>query len=269
MDDQLMLSVVERHVFDGQLGDALASWTNRMEDQIVQVMGLQWREADKARGRAKGQRFVTKPALGGPGSQHPRGSMVTVAWRSAAGWLLAIQHALGSPAQGLAKASIRAKWRLQNHHWNFPKTSKHSEAFLSWLQEVRGSDFTNRDVVAQRRLTAKLVATAAAIHDDRRAQAAWHTWIRDGPARGLGRQHRLSRITCGWIPSAAMLVGEPTDQARSNLLDGDEGDQIQEDLDGVLLGVSCMPQSSQQAVDAEAAKWTTEWQAGAQCYAWR
>ena len=31
---------------------------------------------------------------------------------------------------------------------------------------------------------------------------AWTKWIHEGPAAGLRRQHRFSRIADGWIPTA-------------------------------------------------------------------
>ena len=155
-----------------------------MEDQLVSVMGLEGKEAKKAKGRAQGPRFVMKPALGPPGSQHPRCSVITTAWRSASGWLLAVQRGLGSPALGLSKAADRARWRIRHHRWKFDRPSKHSLAFERWMRQVNGSDLNDRQVVAHLRSTASIVATQATEHDDRRARAAWLSWVRDGPARG-------------------------------------------------------------------------------------
>ena len=261
-DDDL-LQFVSSHVADGQLEEALAVWTGCMEDQLIQVLGLEGCEASRARGRANGPRFVIKPALGPSCSQHPRCSYITTAWRSAAGWLLIVQRALGPSQSGSARAASRAKWRLANHRWEFPNTSKHSTAFLQWMREVRGSDLTRSSIVARHRLTATAVAAKATRHDEKRAQAAWHTWIRDGPSKGLGRQHRLSRVAGGWVPSEIATLerdGGDSDPGKA----WDDGDEVQEDGRGTpIRGDISVPQSSQQAVDTQAAKWAKEWNVGA------
>lgn len=267
LQDAELVQAVGTLVSEGRLDSPLATWTCRMEDQIVAVMGLEGKEADKAKHRAQGPRFVIKPALGPPGSKQPRCSVITTAWRSAAGWLLAVQRALGSPERGLAKAADRARWRLQHHHWKFVRTSKHVSAFLRWMGEVRRADLNDRRAVAQLLSTASIVADKATEHDDRRAQASWLSRSRDGPARGLGRQHRLSRVAEGWIPSAlgagSVSSCDQPDTQQAVAHQG-EADAIREDGDGRLDGAEVsIPQSSQQAVDAEAEKWKQEWQVGA------
>ena len=35
-----------------------------------------------------------------------------------------------------------------------------------------------------------------------KSRAAWLSWLKEGPARGLSRQHKMSRMALGWVPSA-------------------------------------------------------------------
>ena len=49
---------------------------------------------------------------------------------------------------------------------------------------------------------------------------AWTKWIHEGPAAGLRRQHRFTRVADGWTPTA---------KSTGTLADVDENDEI--DLD--------------------------------------
>ena len=42
----------------GEIAGAMACWFDRVEDQVIQIMGLEGRAADKARGRAEGGQMV-------------------------------------------------------------------------------------------------------------------------------------------------------------------------------------------------------------------
>eukprot|EP00973_Karenia_brevis_P068016 9461997-Karenia_brevis.AAC.1 len=50
------------------------------------------------------------------------------------------------------------------------------------------------------RVTSK-IATAAKAHDVHKFNASWKSWLSEGPSRGIGRQHRMSRTSVGWIAS--------------------------------------------------------------------
>ena len=82
---------------------------------------------------------------------------------------------------------------------------------------------------------------------------AWLSWLPNGPAAGLGRLHRLSRVSACWIPS---IVGRVRDF------------DYAEDHDPVLGSVGmaesfCVddqsqPLHNQLAVEEEALKWAIE-----------
>eukprot|EP00973_Karenia_brevis_P086513 11998076-Karenia_brevis.AAC.1 len=108
---------------------------------------------------------------------------------------------------------------------------------------------------------ADAIAKRAAKHDDHKAHAAWMSWIREGPAQGLRRQHRMSRVAHGWIPSA---VGKVADVKPMDTEIVDPQDSIIEDEHGKIgNGILEAPLSSQDVLDIEADKWATEWLASA------
>eukprot|EP00973_Karenia_brevis_P036981 5097739-Karenia_brevis.AAC.1 len=81
---------------------------------------------------------------------------------------------------------------------------------------VASSELDDRVLVAHLRRTAEAIAGRAAKYDESKARRAWLTWIRDGPAKSLGRQHRLSRVSTGWIPSGVGVAGQDLEATRSS-----------------------------------------------------
>ena len=105
------------------------------------------------------------------------------------------------------------------------------------------------------------IAAAARKHDESQCAQSWLSWLQEGPAKGLGAQHYISRVATGWIPS-------PVQQVRDEDGDGIDFDEV-DDVSGVSeagvvgAGISeTIPLDHQQAVDSEAAKWAEIWRAG-------
>eukprot|EP00973_Karenia_brevis_P071886 9989004-Karenia_brevis.AAC.1 len=89
--------------------------------------------------------------------------------------------------------------------------------------------------------------------------AGWCSWLHEGPARGLGRQHRFSRNALGWQPVAEAVEDQ-------NMLGSDDGlDGLSdEQLRQVIKpgdGGSAAPLHAQQLVNAEAETWSAQWAA--------
>ena len=164
---------------------------------------------------------------------------MTTAWKAVATWTLAVQRGLGSLAAGLNQAAKRARWRIFHHEWHFRSDCKHAEAFMGWLRLARATDLTVRTRVARLRATALAVAKRAADHDQKVSQRNWQSWLREGPAKGLGRQHKVSRVAGGWVPSAIGVVMEGPDQAvdpGEGSRGGSEGDELEENDAGCVAG---------------------------------
>ena len=106
---------------------------------------------------------------------------------------------------------------------------------------------------------ASKVAARTQQHDWHAAKCRWTAWLHDGPCKGLGRQHRLSRCATGWIP-AKLAPAASVDDDTLGLVDDVEGV-----VDGDVDALRCsdeVPLGMQQAVDAEAAGWAKIWQQG-------
>ena len=86
-------------------------------------------------------------------------------------------------------------------------------------------------------------AEAAEAEADRASTARFLSWLHEAPAAGLGRQHKLSRVATGWIPSR---TGEEPDNRNE--------DHDQNDDDEVANGLS--PQQLAEAITTQNASTT-------------
>ena len=130
-------------------------------------------------------------------------------------------------------------------------------AFERWLQIARSSflqlEFLNRALLYSSERAAE-AATALAKRD---SLANWQSWLEDGPAQGLRRQHQLTRVATGWNPS---LVSAGDNEII------DEYDDVvglsERDLKSVLAlpHFASMPLSAQAEVGVEAKRLSHEWQ---------
>ena len=107
------------------------------------------------------------------------------------------------------------------------------------------------------------MANASAEKEERAAQhihmMKWISWIREGPAHGLRRQHRFTRNVAGWAP---------TEKSTAVVTDADERDELDE-----LQGLSRQdindlkfqqaedhaPATAQQEADQQADMWHKQW----------
>jgi hypothetical protein len=138
--------------------------------------------------------------------------------------------------------------------------------FGVWNKAITMTQLGNEHVVRMLRDAALQMAVKAEAQADAAATANFRSWLNDGPARGLGRQHKFSRTRVGWIPS-------PTFKDESD----HGGDDDEAFDDGMSLEVmrSCKivgegssgcvgPMSEQQLVEMEAVEWGKQWDAWGQ-----
>ena len=144
--------------------------------------------------------------MSGGGIRSTRVSLVTTAWKATAAWLLDVQRGLGSPSAGLQQAAGRARWKLRRQVWRFRPGCKHAAAFQEWFGKVQLASLDCRVEVARLRVTAAAIAKRASEHDRQRRWRAWQSWLKEGPAQGLGRQHRMTRVAGGWVPSVVGVI---------------------------------------------------------------
>ena len=138
------------------------------------------------------------------------------------------------------------------------------------MSAITATQLFDRAQVARLRVTAMLISKKAQQYDERASIVARESWLHEGPAKGLSKQHRLTRVAGGWIPTgikhdvmtsadladdqarATAEQGEPDDE--NSAWRDDPGDLLEEDDVGVIVG-DVAPMSSQAQVDSEATRW--------------
>ena len=198
-------AAVEGMIEAHELDSALAAWTSAVEEELADMRGIDEKARSIACCRAKGPQFVLCPAVGSPGSSEPMVSPTSLGWRVMAGCLRDFWIGMGSSNAQLQAKAKRAQWRLQVHPWKSRRPSVHFDKFRQWAHFLQESNLADRNWVLQVWLAVKNVAERTGAHDDRRRNLSWSSWLREGPARGLSRQHKMSRVSGGWVPA---VVGQ-------------------------------------------------------------
>jgi hypothetical protein len=92
--------------------------------------------------------------------------------------------------------------------------------------------------------------------------AKWLSWLHDGPAAGLGRQHLISRSAIGWNPTADSVGDDSTlpPLADPDGIDGLSSEELRS-IKEQRTEAGC-PANAQQEVDDEATGWGKQWQTG-------
>lgn len=242
--------------------DALARLAFELaEKELVSMHGLEDREARKHIGRAQGPRFVMKPALGPKGSCLPRCSRVTAAWDTIACWLklLVIHWSSQSINSAAGHTARNAQRRLLHTKWDDLGYGRHAVALQIWVSSLSLSMLADKIRVIAIMKAVAVVAGKAHAHDAQVARNRWSLWLNEGPASGLGRQHKMSRCATGWIPSKVVktCVVEEDDSGLVDDTEGIEDDRLENGQFSVVT-----PLDRQQTVDAEAASWAEVWQQG-------
>ena len=243
-----------------QYNEAFARWMVLAEAQIADICGLEGKAREKFCTRSSGPRLVTRPALGRPGSKCPKLSRVTIGWRVVGEWLKDIVLGFWKPPDSPFRAkAMRARWKMLNHPWKELRDGLHDHALRQWVATITAADLLDSGKVAWLRASALAIYLKAANYDSNKAAAAWSSWLSEGPSQSLGRHHKMSRTSTGWIPSKSGLetVSYHEDDGVDCIYDP-------EDIsDEAVQRHDCMPLSSQKEVDAEASNWKSEWQVGA------
>ena len=253
------------HVVDcGRLNDGFVEWVRKAEGELADVCSLDGKAREAACCREKGPRFAMKPAMGQVASRLPRVSAVTAAWRVVAAWLLQLLRALavtldpGGRQDSRAQSMIiRIIWRFRRHRWANLGAHVDADAFRNWFDNIQRDRLLTKQYVVILRLEADQRAKTAGKCDLEARRRSWQAWLQEGPAKGLGRQPRMSRIVGGWVPSPvgrATLAGEIDEESPEITLQGSEMnvDELSE-----------MPLHSQQEVEQEAKSWAAVWQSNA------
>ncbi|CAK0833333.1 unnamed protein product, partial [Prorocentrum cordatum] len=154
----------------------------------------------------------------------------------------------GASAQVVARAR-RVQWFFLAYSWEYLGDGVHAAAFRRWVRMAASQGWQDRVRVNWLRSTADLISRRTMAYDIQQSDAAWASWLCDGPCKSLGRHHRLSRVASSWAPSP-ISNGEPDGDALSEAADDDC--LSQRELDGCEACCSPRPLSLQAELAATA-----------------
>lgn len=195
---------LESSMVDGLTNDQRYSmFPTMMERELVSLMAVDGKEAEKYLGRTDGPKFVLKNALGNEKGGARKTTAGSRAWRLTVGWL---DDLLNTKRQLVVEA---AKLNLLTHRHPSPPPSKATPEqmqgfrnFLDWRRRLTREMLTHESWVT----ALKAAATSNAEREERAAQHAslmkWTQWIHERPADGQRRQHKFTRTVKGWTATA-------------------------------------------------------------------
>ena len=240
---------------------------NLVETELHDIMRSEGSEEPRG-GRAAGPVFKWKPALGRVGSHQLRISPVSVAWGVVASALkkMLIHWHVQQSGQGHLATVIKARATILFGSWKHLGEGTGARAFRWWIRNLDHRVLYSIHAVAQLSRTISKIAEAARKYDARQSTRSWLSWLHEGPAAGLGRQHQMSRVAGGWIPSRVAAV-KAVDGVRS----ADPEHSWQQDFEDLseeyvvqqanTANIVAVPLDKQQTVDLEADEWSSIWQA--------
>ena len=254
-------------------------WEDLVVDEDRATMAL-WREKawekeesevnkDTWSLRGRGARFVWVPAAGRPAINTPMANRATMMWASVVRCLKGI--ATTKKDTGVRTRSEVEAWRhvcrcRSRLRYMALRREKDSEVMeiQEWLKVMfQSSDWAEGSVVgyvatAAGRMEEVQLKLSSRIHDD------WRKWLVDGPAGGIGRQHRFLRTPQGWIPSTVGKLRGIQDK---------EMRKVQDDHDRefrLITGVSneMAPLGKQDEAEELAEEWGGHWGEGQEHGQW-
>ncbi len=74
---------------------------------------------------------------------------------------------------------------------------------MDWCCRLQQVDVADPVLAAIFQVAASNNANAMEVRPRAAVATRWQSWLEEGPARGLKRQHRLSRCAVGWFPDVS------------------------------------------------------------------
>ena len=185
---------------DAQFHDALG----RIQHQLHHLAGNDQTAIDRAAGHSQGPKTKWVNVAGEPASDRCRSTVVSRAWAISACWLRTVLTAK------TCTEAQSAKWRILHHSIDLESKDPRLQAgvadFIAWRVCI------SKEALGHRAWAKGFCSAALEMQKKTEAQAAAHSaeafsnWLQEGPMSGLKRQHRMSRVVTGWIPTE---VAEP------------------------------------------------------------
>ena len=136
------------------------------------------------------------------------------------------------------------------------------ETFLWWQGHVEHHMLESQQWIKLLEDVARKQAEGEEEAARRMSIAKWLTWLHEGLAAGLGRQHLMTRMSLGWVPTANATgnVGDVPGLGDDDGIDGLTSDQLTTIEESRQEGGA--PANAQREADDEAAGWGKQWLVG-------
>ena len=260
---------------EGGVGPWMNSWMRKAELVWAGIGGKEGKALGRACGRADGPRMVWKSALGPPADKVLFSTVISRSWCKIAGWCTTIkqarEHAVSrdnrehplARAAGVAQRRIRAaaKWK-----WKPGAQREALWSFIAAFEEVDIRGDMNK-LVAMEAWAVK-ESEEAARNAAAEATTKFKQWLQEGEAKGIARQHAMSKCPGQWVPGKMVKERAGQDDALAMVLRQWEGVYEENQIGRLVATIQArgaeleVPANIQQEVDVEGAKWAAEWAAG-------
>ena len=242
---------------DVDINDAATQFLRVAETQLCEISGFTVKQASLHMGREDGPGFAMRNACGPVASVRPRSTPITAAWRRTVNWLKTVTRT--DAGSSMHKGAI---WRLLCYNHSFP-VAQHELDAMGYLDFLRFNSFLSRELLADPGAVAVILrlATFSLAQAERLAARvranSWNSWIQEGPAAGLKRQHRMTRVPHGWI-SEGLAAHDEDELYLNHLPDG-----FREPAPVAPPGSEHRPapRTAQQRADVADRGWATQWAA--------
>ncbi len=246
-------------VAEFDIHEEYSRWISEAERHLSHLAGHDEGERAAHGGRSDGPSFVWRPACGPPVGDSNLLDGIARAWSLSAEWLRRVASCpVGSRSWRLARFNF-SHYRHDWHKCQTPSEVHDIVTFEAWRLAASRCDLTRGPVIQS------LVTAATDIADSFRAHVqwvkfkSWSAWLHEGPAGGLGRQHRLSRVATGWIP---VPIGVAPAPSLSIVDDVEEVADDWEDMWGSVDSQNAVdrgPMDAQRVAEHEANIWAQQW----------
>lgn len=174
-----------------------------IEAELCVVEGLDGEDAAKKSGRREGVKYCWKNALGDTTAESGMTTSVSRAWNWSAVWQIDITKTKDCRVAGADMCKLT--------RYMHPKPDP-ARASVAQLSAMACFDVWQKSLARGQLLTKvwiemlMFVATKQAEAEESTAQIAavvkWTSWLLEGPANGLRRLHRFTRVATGWTEVA-------------------------------------------------------------------
>jgi hypothetical protein len=253
-------------------------WLSQVEQELADVQNLDGDMKEQFISRADGPNYRWQNVCGAVASEYQYSSVASRAWREIATCCATLRRCITTPTEQCRPsptssvnrgAAIGRLRHLAEHRGPFgdPTGDQCSSICGQAPRVVAAAAVAESHNAHGRNIIQKAAVANAELIEDGLARTRlreWRQWMEGGRTRGLGRQHRFTRVAYGWTPDKS---GSGSQRHGTVPLDAMEGDGGHEAGVGngrvrVALGDDDAPMGSQATAEQQADHWAAIWAEG-------